>query len=150
MSIVGNQEDAREVVQEVFLKVWELGTAWQPTRSLKLYLYRAVRNQSLNHKRRDWSHHHVRQLHQSAEAEQVVTPESDALEDVHQKELAAAIQTAIDELPERRRITYLLHRRHGLTYAEIAEIMHVSPKTVGNQLTEALKYLRERLTPFYR
>ena len=144
-SYVKSRDEAHEVVQAVFLRLWKGRQSWCPRRSIKLYLYQAVRNQSLNQVRREQLRRHIRlEIPEGAEA--MAGPEPQAYQ--HQ-ELTAAVHAAIDELPERRRITYLLHRQHGLTYAEIGEIMGVSSKTVANQLSAALKHLRDRLAPLF-
>ena len=59
-----------------------------------------------------------------------------------------ALQRALDALPERRRLIYLLSRQHGLTYAEIAAALEISIKTVETQMGRALKFLRRRLATF--
>jgi RNA polymerase sigma-70 factor (ECF subfamily) len=58
------------------------------------------------------------------------------------------MKKCISELPERRREVFVLSRQHGLTYKEIAAVMDISPKTVDNQMVEALKFLRKRLQSF--
>jgi RNA polymerase sigma-70 factor (ECF subfamily) len=60
-------------------------------------------------------------------------------------EQIAALQRAIDTLPERRRMVLLLRWRDGLRNDEVAEIMGISVKTVENQITQALRMLREQL-----
>jgi len=147
LSMLGDEEAAHEVVQEVFLRIWERRQRWQPTQSLRLYLYQAVRNEAFNFRRRQ-------QLRRRWQVDGLQLPlhrtcgEPDGLQRLQAEEFRQALEQAIAALPERRRLTFLLHREHGFTYAEIAQIMGVSPKTVSNQLTEAVKYLRARLASF--
>ncbi len=146
-SMLGDEEAAHEVVQEVFLRIWERRQRWQPTHSLRLYLYQAVRNEAFNFQRRQqlqrrWQVDGLQLLmHRKCS-------EPDGLQRLQTEEFRQALEQAIASLPERRRLTFLLHREHGFTYAEIAQIMGVSPKTVSNQLTEAVKYLRACLASF--
>ncbi len=67
---------------------------------------------------------------------------------MHANDLAAAAQRAIDELPERCRLIFLMSRREGLTYAEIAHALDVAVSTVETQISRALKHLRTRLGPY--
>jgi RNA polymerase sigma-70 factor (ECF subfamily) len=60
-------------------------------------------------------------------------------------QLSEAIHHAIDQLPPRRRMVFLLHRQHDLTYAEVAQTMGITRKTVENQMGRALKFLRNQL-----
>lgn len=137
---------ARDLVQDVFLKIWARRAEWQVRRSLKAYLYRAVRNRALNHTRRQGTKHEVEDdLKYTTETSQRRT----AADDVHANRLSEEIDNAISELPERRRMAFLLHRRHGFTYKEIAHIMEITPKTVENQIGRALKTLRETLSPLF-
>jgi RNA polymerase sigma-70 factor (ECF subfamily) len=136
---------AEEIVQELFLSIWEHRETWQPRSSIRKYLYRAVKNSSLNHLNhqkivKDW------------EGEELYTTsmmsESNPEREVFNNELANAIQKAIDRLPERCRLTFTLHRQDGLTYAEIASVLNVSIKTVETQMGRALKTLRSLLLPY--
>ncbi len=142
-SYVESYDVARDVGQDVFLKIWQHREQWTLHTSLKSYLYQTVRNQSLNQRRGE---------QRRAEREQTVgaTQPAPAAEDEYsRKELEAAIWAAIDQLPPRRRRAFVLHRQHGLTYKEVAQVMGTQPKTVENQIGRALKFLREALSPEY-
>ncbi|MEX2602178.1 MAG: RNA polymerase sigma-70 factor [Balneolaceae bacterium] len=136
---------AEELVQEVFTEIWISRETWYITESLRSYLYRAARNRSLNYlkhqevKRRydpEWMEHH----HQPG------LPDVD--EPVSDEVLREAIRSALEELPERSKTTYKLHRHDGLTYKEIAAVMGVSVKTVESHMSKTLKLLRSRLSKF--
>jgi RNA polymerase sigma-70 factor (family 1) len=148
LNMLEDEEAAHEVVQEVFLRIWERRHRWQPAYSLRLYLYQAVRNEALNYRRRRAliERHQVSWEAVPSTWDPASTTVPDEL--LQAQEFYQALQQAIAALPERRRLTFLLHREHGFTYAEIAKIMGVSPKTVSNQLAEAVKYLRVRLARF--
>lgn len=138
---VKSQDRARDVVQEVFLRIWERRAEWNLRGSLKAYLYQAVRNRALNHVRRNKR----RDLDTPLDGHDALSNGQTAEDQFHFRELSDAVQDAISQLPERRRMTFLLHRRHGFSYAEIAQIMDVTSKTVENQIGRALKFLRSQI-----
>lgn len=139
---VDSPDWARDLVQDVFLKIWERRSDWAVRRSLKAYLYRAVRNRALNQVRKnDTRHEFEDDLEYTSEGSDQRT----AAEAVHADRLSEEVDEAISELPARRRMAFLLHRRHGFTYKEVALIMDITPKTVENQIGRALKTLREQV-----
>ncbi len=138
----GSMDRARDVVQDVFLTLWERRQDWILHGSLKSYLYQAVRNRALNASRNRATRRRAYEAHgQHRGRVDHRTAEDQAC--YHQ--LSAAIRRSIDELPPRRRMVFLLHRHHDLTYAEVAQTMGIARKTVENQMGRALKFLRERL-----
>lgn len=143
---VDSKDRARDLVQDVFLRIWEGRADWTVRRSLKAYLYQAVRNRALNEVRRQNTKHEIEDdLEYTVDR---VTGES-ATDSIHESALSQEVEEAIADLPERRRVAFLLHRRHDFTYEEIACIMDITPKTVENQIGRALKSLREALSPVF-
>lgn len=143
---VNSENRARDLVQDVFLQIWDRRADWDVRRSLKAYLYRSVRNRALNKVRREGTKQDVQDdLEYTTDGVDRRTAE-DAL---HASTLSEEVQQAIDDLPDRRRMAFLLHRRHGFTYEEIAHIMDITQKTVENQIGRALKSLREKLDPLF-
>lgn len=142
---VGSKGDAREVVHDVFVKIWQRREQWEVNRSLKAYLYQATRNQALNYVERRERRHAVE--HTMEDSRKPVQSTRRTAEDaLRLTELAEAIWAAIDSLPERRRTTFVLHRQHDMTYSEVAEVMGVSKKTVEHQMGHALKALRNEVS----
>ena len=135
---------AEEVVQEIFLKLWEQRQHLKSDGTLQAYLYRAVKNRSLNHLRDQ----HTRAQKTEALAEYLtnVLPQPDKA--MLQEELAHRIRQALDALPERRRTIFVLSKLHGLTYAEIASVLDISVNTVDTQMRRALCLLREHLASY--
>lgn len=140
---VGSMHRARDVVQEVFLAIWERRAEWTIHGSLKSYLYQAVRNRALNASRNRETRRRAYEAHRWRSAS---STRRTAEDQAYYHQLSDAVQRAIDQLPPRRRMVFLLHRRHDLTYAEVAQIMGITRKTVENQMGRALKFLRQRLT----
>lgn len=141
---VGSPEIAEELVQDVFLRIWERRQTLDPEQSVTRYLYRAARNAAMNHLK----HRRVSERFQAQASPGVgssrVTPE----DHLGYAELLEAAQEAIEELPDRCREIFLLSRQSHLKYSEIAQLLGLSVKTVETQMGRALKALRTRLLPW--
>ena len=135
-------EDAEDVVQQAFADVWDKCCNNVAIANFKSYLYQAVRNRSLS------------LIAQSSDAGQDIELLAD-LEDTSEEEQMfrserdARLWTAIDGLPPERKKIFLLSKRDGLKYQEIAEELNISVKTVENQIGKALKTLRETVVRIY-
>jgi RNA polymerase sigma-70 factor (ECF subfamily) len=132
---------AYDVLQDVFLKLWQIRARIDPARSLKALLYQMVRNTALNqvrYVRRHAADALDAMLHEPSEAPRPA-------EDLDAEDLQSLVRRWIDELPERRREAFLLSRYQGLSHVEIARIMDLAPKTVNNHIVLALQHLRNRL-----
>ena len=144
--IVGSDAAAEEIVQDVLLRIWRRHARWEIYGSVAGYLYAAVRNRALNEIRAE-RFHEVQQEQVAIDAEitGIGGARISADERIRTGELAQAIDDAIQDLPPRCRQAFLLRRQHHLSYAEIARIMEISPKTVEIQIGNALKALRKKL-----
>jgi len=138
--ILGNEDDAREVVHQVFVKLWEMRDEIDISTSLKSYLFTSVHNRSLNmiRDRKKFSSEEVPEI----PGEWDVSAQIEALE------LEEKIQEAIDGLPGRCREIFELNRLNGLRYHEIAVQLEISVKTVENQMSKALRILRDQLAKY--
>jgi RNA polymerase sigma-70 factor (ECF subfamily) len=140
--LVRSRDVAEEVVQDLFFALWEGRESLVVRESVRSYLYRAARNRAFNVGRR-------RAIETRWEAQQVqshdrpTAPAADALTGYN--DTVAAIQRAVDRLPDRWRQVYLLSRQEGLRASEIAEVLGMSPKAVDQQLWRALTRLRAML-----
>jgi RNA polymerase sigma-70 factor (ECF subfamily) len=147
---VGSRETAEELVQTIFLKLWQKRATWEPAVGIRAYLFAAARNSALDHPR----HEQVVRRTLGADdgdlgprsAVTAKTPAPD--EAVQASELAAALNQAMEELPERRRSVVTLRWHHQLTNAEIANALGISVKGVEAHLSRALFSLRARLRAF--
>ena len=135
----GDQEAARDIVQDAFLKLWQIRAEVDPQRSLKALLYTMVRNLALNYKR-------------SAQHTSSVFLEHDlpdraptAEEQLEASILGDRLRLYIDQMPERRREAFMLSRFEALSHEEIAQVMNLTPRTVNTHIVLALKDLRKRL-----
>lgn len=142
-SYVKSMDAARDIVQEVYVNIWENRENLYIKQSLKSYLYQAVRNRSINYlEKRDQLQKFKMEL-SILKNERTEKDEDEMIND----DLIDRIWEAVEELPERRKSVFILYRKHGLSYEEIGEVMDISTKTVENQLSKALKHLREKLMP---
>jgi RNA polymerase sigma-70 factor (ECF subfamily) len=138
-------DDAEEVVQRVFARIWENRVDWSVRGSLQDYLYLATRNASFDHLRHDsvarrWRERRVAEMMGSSPGSHA---QADAL--VLAGEFEATIERAFADLPAKRRRICELRLSAGMSYSQIATLLNVSPKTVETQIARGLKYLRSRL-----
>ncbi len=141
--VIPQAETAEDIAQEVFFELWRRRLNLQIGTSLPAYLHRAAVNKALNHVR-------DRKMKWTDDAELPALPD---LQPGAQSRLEAGeLQTLIDEhierLPEKCRLVFVLSRFESLSHAEIAEQLNISTKTVENQITKALRYLRQALGPY--
>jgi len=130
---------AKEIVQEVFLRMWEQPFKLDENGSLKSYLYRIVINYSINHLRREKNifQHHLKI------ADQVTYDSLDEIQE--EQELKILIFNEIELLPAQCKKVFKMSRFEGLKYREIAVLLEISEKTVENHMIKALKILREKI-----
>jgi RNA polymerase sigma-70 factor (ECF subfamily) len=144
------RQDAEDLVQAVFVRLWEEPGGLQQTNTVSAYLYGAVRHASLNS-------HRARRTRARIHAgdgddgfasglSSTASPRPDEV--TERRELTHAVQAAIAALPERGREAFLLHRESELSYKEIASVMKVSEATVKTHIARALMSLRASLRPW--
>lgn len=135
-------EDAEDVVQQAFADVWDKCRNNVTIANFKSYLYQAVRNRSLTL---------IAQSSDTGQDTESLADLEDTSEEeqINRSERDARLWTAIDGLPPERRKIFLLSKRDGLKYQEIAEELNISVKTVENQIGKALKTLRETVVRIY-
>ena len=133
-------DDAKNIVHEVFMSLWEKFEGLPEETNFKSYLYTAVRNKSLNFIRDKKKHVMLEDAEELAPFEENVSMES--------AELEREIEIGLQLLPEKCREVFELSRQEGLKYAEIAEKLNISIKTVEAQMSKALSILRDHLRDF--
>jgi RNA polymerase sigma-70 factor, ECF subfamily len=141
--LLRSRELAEDTVQEVLLNLWRQRETVRVDDSVRAYLFRAVRNRSLNHMRNE-------RVRREAVPQLVLESRESTAADaaLGETELESAVRQAVAELPPRCREVFELSRVRGLKYQEIAETLGISIKTVETQMGRALKSLRERLRPY--
>ncbi|MCK9618614.1 MAG: RNA polymerase sigma-70 factor [Lentimicrobiaceae bacterium] len=142
---IRNRSVSEDLVQDIFIYFWEKRGNLKLETSVKSYLFRASRNKYLNYFRDEKCHHTI-EMEVSSKSEIYANSNDNTLD---LKQLEEVINTSINNLAPRCREVYLLHKNDDLSYKEIAFKMNLSVKTVENQMTIALKKLREQLAPYY-
>jgi RNA polymerase sigma-70 factor, ECF subfamily len=138
-----SQDQACDIVQDAFVLIWQQREEIDPGQSLKSYLYKMVRNKSLNHMR-DHTNRMVTLDHLSGNDFEDFKPEQMEDQQKSADQLESKFMTWIDELSDRRKEAFELSRFEGLNHDEIADVMNLSAKTVNNHIVDALSHLRKR------
>ena len=134
---------AEELVQDVMLELWRRRETIDVSESLRAYLFQSARNRALNHVRREQV-----ELRGEPHVKGDTTSAPSALTHLVSEELDIAIQRAVAGLPAPIREVFELSRTGGLKYAEIAQRLDISVKTVEARMGRALRALREELAPW--
>lgn len=143
MGYLHDGENAEEMVQDVFVKIWENAPRLQIETSLLSYLYSSVRNACLNYLK----HEKIKKKHEQETLQENNISESTE-SPVNFNFFKVLLAQTIGLLPEKCRQIFEMAKFEGLSYEEIAEYLQVSVKTVENQMGIALKKLRENMTPY--
>lgn len=143
-SFVHSRETAEEIVNDVFLAIWQKRNILNTINNINVYLYVAVKNACLNFLRRN-------NLPVPVSVEDLCVDHFQLTADPElvliQRELQKQIREAVEQLPPRCRLIFKLIKEDGLSYKEVASILDLSVKTVDNQLCLALKKLAVLLQP---
>ena len=141
-SITGEPDVAEEIVEELFYVFWKDREKLEIFHSVKNYLYRSVRNRSIQY----CEHQDVKRRYQDAILSVPVNIASpDPQEQIEYKELQQIINRTLEKLPERRLHIFRLHHTEGKKYSEIASLLSLSVKTVEKEMTRALRTLRKEI-----
>ena len=140
--IVPDEDTCQDLAQEVFVELWRKRSDLDIHTSLRAYLRRAAVNRALNHLKtsRRFVLEETDQLSQAAD-----TSSADIGNKAEQESLEAALHAAMATLPEKCRVVFSLSRFEHMSHREISEKLGISIKTIENQITKAMKTLREIL-----
>lgn len=136
---INDFDEAKDIVNDVFVAFWQKMDDLEASTNHRAYLFASVRNKSLNY---------LRDRKIKVDIDQATHVSGDLASGLENKELASEIQFAIGSLPEKCREVFELSRFEELKYAEIAEKLNISVKTVENQMGKALRLLREHLKDY--
>jgi RNA polymerase sigma-70 factor (ECF subfamily) len=140
---VGHDDSCEDIVQKVFIRLWEKRADIDPDQGVVSYLFTAVRNRSLNHLRD--SKKYRNELLDIECAEMDVAFEVDHLA---MDELERKIAEALESLPEKCRLVFEMSRFQDMKYREIAEALAISSKTVEAHMSKAIRSLRQHLESY--
>jgi len=142
---LNDPEEAREIVQEVFMKIWEGREDIDPEDSLQSYLFKIAQNNSLNRLRK------LKVESRYVEILKLVyidNSDFSSYESIFTRELSDNIARAISTIPPKCKRVFELSRMEGLKYSEIARLLNISVKTVEAQMSKALNILRLELKDY--
>ncbi len=143
MNMVNDDNAAKDIVQEVFVRLWKRREKIEFGPYIKSYLYKAVTNTSLNHLQ---SNKKRLQIFQTLIDKNPII--KDGPNEMEKEEFHHKVREAIDKLPPKCRVIFILSKHEGKKYREIAEELNISIKTVENHMGIALKRLREDLKKY--
>lgn len=142
VSITGRIDVAEEIIQDLFYVLWKERENLQIIRSLKGYLYGAVRNRSLQY----CEHRRITENYkESVCALGIEITDLDPQENLEYKELEEIVKKTMEKMPDRRLRIFKMHRFESRKYLEIAELLSLSVKTVEAEISKALKALRKEI-----
>jgi len=134
-------EMAKEIVQAVFVRIFEKRKSISIKTSVKSYLYQSVKNECLNHIRHQKIHNeHIEQIKQQSEESSFEWSDK-----MLETELEYKIFQSVEKLPKQCQKIFKMSRLEGKKNKEIAEILQISKRTVETQISKALKLLRKEL-----
>jgi RNA polymerase sigma-70 factor (ECF subfamily) len=137
--VVQDRAVAEDVLQDVFMRIWNNRETLVINTTYKAYLYSAALNAAVRYQQR-----HQRQVAwDDASVPEIGT--NTTAEQLDGQDAEQAIAAALATLPPQCRAVFLLSRQEGLSYQQIAETLEVAPKTVENQMGKALRLMREHL-----
>ena len=139
----GNTYLAEEVLQTVFMKIWERRYQFDDLSLLHPYLFAMVRNTFY----KMCAHEAVKFAYEKCMKEEAEIAD-DTADWLDEEQLCEAVLKLAEKMPERRRKVFLKNRVEHKSYTTIAEEMNISEKTVGTHMTMALRYLREHLQDY--
>ena len=141
-TVIKDQDSAEEIVQDLFFRLWQNKEKLKIESSLNGYLFRSVHNRCLHF----IEHNKVVERHAKEMAHLQSENQESPSDILHYKELQGRIAKILEKLPERCGKIFYMNRFEGLKYAEIAEKLSVSIKTVESNMGRALKEFRKELT----
>ena len=141
--ILCNEEDARDTVQESFIKIWKNIRSYNPKMKFTTWIYKIVTNTAIDRMR---SRARIRQV----KLEDVMdildnVDEQDAQVQLDNKEMGRLIRVIADELPEKQRMVFVMRDIQGLNTTEVVNILELKETAVKSNLYHARKFIREKL-----
>jgi RNA polymerase sigma-70 factor (ECF subfamily) len=141
-SFVHSKEAATEIVDELFVQLWIKRADIMKINDLRVYLYTATKNASLNYISKKAKQIEVEPYENlQVQMTDVVSPEQIMIT----KEMLQKIKEAVDSLPPRCKLLFKFVREDGLSYSEVAEILGLSVKTIDAQMVIAVARIRGKL-----
>lgn len=142
LKLTKSDQFARDIIQEVFIKLWEHRYHIHSINNIEAWLYRLTENKVIDFLRKAAADHRLKEAIWKNRPHHLNETE----DNVVAREYSRIIQKAVDQLPPQRKLIYYLNREKGLNYQEIADELAISKHTVKNQLSNALQFIRSFIT----
>jgi RNA polymerase sigma-70 factor, ECF subfamily len=144
--LLASREEAKDIVQHVFIALWEQREILDPEKSIEKYIYALARYSAYQNLRK--------RIYQQAAFEYFINNEQQlkevTFEDVLYNELKVYFEEVIERLPPKRKEIFKLNRNEGLTYKEIASKLNISENTVDTQMRHSLQFIRLEYDKHYK
>jgi RNA polymerase sigma-70 factor (ECF subfamily) len=137
-----SNEQTSEVIQEVFIRIWEKRGTLTNIESFKSYLFRSAKNKLIDVVRQNQVRHRILSELKRKNDDYLLMEE----DEIAYREYYRIVQQAIEKLPPKRKQILRLNIEHGLSQGEIAQQLHISKSVVQKQLYKALDFVRRYLT----
>jgi len=146
------EEEAEDVVQDVFVELWKRKDTIEIGDQIQAFLYRAVYTRALNvlkHRNVEDGYCAAMEEINQRRAEFYQPDNNEVIRRIEDRELRKEIYDAINELPDKCKEVFKLSYLHDMKNKEIADVLGVSLRTIEAHMYKALKYLRSRLDPLW-
>lgn len=142
MKLIKQDSDAEEIVQQVFVKVWESRVNIKANASFDSYLFTIAYNNTINLLRKRVNE--KKYMEHLKSIQQISSP-SNIIEEIHFKDVKNSFQILVNKLTPRQKEVFNLSREEELTYFEIAEKLDISVNTVENHMAKALSFIKQNI-----
>lgn len=140
--LLKSEEDAEDIAQDIFVKLWENPELWTDREKMDSYLYTVVRNHIYNFlKHRSVEFAYLEVVEEKMKIAELEMPDPD--DDLRYHELELLIEMALERMPEQRRHVFIMSRKEGLTAQEIALRLNISVRTVQQHIYKAIQDLKK-------
>ena len=146
-SIIKSKEETENILQEVFLKLWENRNSVEKDASVKSYIFSIAYNSSITSIRKKIKE--IQFIEYLKSLQKIHKEDEDSVNVKFEfKELTTQLHNIVNQLPDRQKEVYLLHREFGLKSRDIAEKLNISVNTIENHMSRALKTIRNKLREY--
>lgn len=147
VQFIGDQEQAKDLMQDVFLKLLNSKSDLEQVVDMDGYIYQMCRNRAYDHLKKAYRDKNYKEylFNKLNFSSQQVSPEAEQQMDIeHYHEI---LEQSLRKLPNQQRLIFILSKKEGLSHQKIAEQLNLSPITVRNHLHRAMKQLRATTNP---
>lgn len=145
INLLKSEEDAEDIIQDVFAKLWTQPEVWLENKDISQYIYAMTKNTTFNFiKRKRVEQSYQEQLSQKYLIEDLLKSE-DTLDPIYYKEALLIIRLILDRLPERRRKVFEMSRINNMSNMEIAQTLNISVRTVEHQIYLTLLEIKKTI-----